>query len=252
VSRQKGISAEKQVSRQATHTEMPRIADALDRKSLDELRILAKNAQLPGYSRLRKAELIAHIQTVDESKLQTLLFPTWWQTYHTHVYGVITVAGVFLSVAFFLWPANNAIDSQRQAPANSERRTVESPISFADYARLRPSEKQSLFSGRIGEQFVWEGFLAETNGFEPGSLTGVPYDTPVSIEIEPTSSSSPQFTAVCHFGEILPTDSGIELALQLHLLTIGQRIRLSGELAGSPEEPVLKDAFLEAVFPVGE
>tara|TARA_R110002072_G_C7978996_1_gene536136 strand:+ start:160210 stop:160905 length:696 start_codon:yes stop_codon:yes gene_type:complete len=231
---------------------MQRIADALDRMSLDELRILAKNAQLTGYSGLRKADLIAHIQTVGESRLQTLLFPTWWQTYNNHVYGVITVAGVLLSVAFFLWPASNAIDASKQAPAKSERSTIESPISFADYARLRPSEKQSLFTGRIGEQFVWEGFLAGTIGFELGSLTGVPYDTPVSIEIEPTSSSSPQFSAVCHFGEILPTDSGIELALQLHLLTIGQRIRLSGELAGSPEVPILNDAFLEAVFPVGE
>lgn len=226
--------------------------EALERMSVDELRTFAKKLQLVGYTKLPKADLIAHIQTADEANLQRQLFPTWWQTCHNHVYGLASVIGVLLSVAFFAWPSDDTQKPLQQNSGNPERRAVEKPIAFADYAALPPLEKESLFQQRIGDQFVWEGFLAKTFGFELGSLTGVPYETPVSIEIRPTTASSPQLSAIIDFGEILPTDSGIELALQLHLLTIGQRIRLSGELDGSSETPVLKDAFLEAVFPAGE
>ena len=65
---------------------------------------LAKKHQMTGYSGLRKADLIAHIRTADDGRLQLQIFPTWWQTYHNHVYGVVSVFGVLLSVVFFVWP----------------------------------------------------------------------------------------------------------------------------------------------------
>lgn len=227
-------------------------SEVLERMSLDELRILAKKLRLSGCSGLRKADLIAHIQSSDAAALQRQLYPTWWQTHHNHVYGVVTVVGVLLSIVFFTWPTRDASEEVSLNYNTAPHRTVEKPIAFGDYAALTPADKQSLFRRRNGEQFVWEGFLSKTVGFELGTLTGVPYDTPVSIEIKPTRSSSPQLSAECQFGEIQQTDSGIELAIQLNWLTLGQRIRLSGELGGEPERPVLKDAFLEAVFPVGE
>jgi hypothetical protein len=226
--------------------------EILEQMSLDELRTLARRLGLSGYSSRRKTELVALIRSVDSALLQKHLFPTWWQCYHNHVYGAVTVIGFVLSIAFFIWPTTETPTTARQPKDALGRPTVEQPIRFADYAALPPSEKQSLLRERIGEQFIWEGFLATTSGFELGTQTGVPYDTPVSIEIVPTTSATPQLRAECRFGEIHPTDSGVELAIQLNWLSPGQRIRVAGLLAGNPEEPVLHDAWLEAVFPVGE
>lgn len=145
--------------------------------------------------------------------------------------------------------------SAKRSPPFTEHppiRTVEKPIAFPYYVAMPPSQKESLFERRKGEQFVWEGFLSNVNGFKLGSLKGVPHDTPVSIQIKPTQSSSPQIFAECQFGEIGEGDSGLLLAVQLNTLTIGQRVRVSGALNGVPEKPVLKDAILQAVFPVGE
>jgi len=231
---------------------MQEIAEVLERMSLEKLRAVAKKLALSPYSNLRKSDLVAHIQASDHARLKKELFPTWWNKHHNHVYGTVSVVGVLLSIVFFAWPTHNASNTGHKLHANQPRRTIEMPIAFADYTAMTPAEKRSFFHRRSGEKFVWEGFLSATIGFELGTLTGVPYDTPVSIEITPTQSLSPQITTECQFGELPPTDSGIELAIQLHLLTIGQRIRLAGELGGVPEQPILKDAWLEAVFPVGE
>lgn len=237
---------------------MRNISDVLGKKSLTELRAIAKKLNLSGFSHLRKADLIARLQTVDELVIREQLFPTWWQKHHNHAYGTISVLGVALSIAFFLWPTDydlqRSTESHLQIVVNENPRTqtIEKPISFGDFASLSPEEKDRLFESRKGQEFVWEGFLAKTIGFELDTLTGVPFDTPISVAIKPTQSRSPQIIARCDFGEIVSTDSGVELALQLHLLEIGQRIRLSGKLGGTPEIPILHEAFLEAVFPVGE
>jgi len=231
---------------------MEDVVSALDRMSLDELRLLAKQLRLGGYSNIRKAELIALIRSSDSKALRRRLFPTWWERFHNHVYGVASVAGVILAIAFFAWPNADSPKSGSSVNQHASVRTVEKPIGFADYAAMPPAEKQSLFESRYGDQFVWEGYLSKTIGFELGTLTGVPYETPVSIQITPTRSRSPQIATECSFGEIVATDSGIELAVQLSWLTIGQRLRLSGQLGGTSENPVLKDACLEAVFPLGE
>ena len=231
---------------------MQSTSEALEQMSLDELRTLARRLRLSKYSGLRKSELITLIEANGEANLQKHLFPTWWQQYHNHVYGVVTVLGLILSIIFFAWPTSDAPIAARQLQNIATRRTVEQPIGFADYAAMLPSEKQELLRDRSGEQFIWEGFLAKTIGFELGTLTGVPYDTPVSIEIVPTSSATPQLRAECRFGDIQPTDSGIELAIQLNWLSRGQRIRVAGVLSGTPKQPVLNEAWLEAVFPVGE
>jgi hypothetical protein len=231
---------------------MQEVTEALKRMSIDELRTLCKRLGLSGYSSLRKSDLIELIAGADPSRLRGYLFPTWWEKHHNHVYGVVSVLGVVLSIAFFAWPTGDDGAPAELTTQNATIRTIEMPIAFADYAAMTPKEKTSLFQERVGERFVWQGYLANTIGFELDTLTGVPYETPVAIQIRPTQSPSPQLVAEIQFGELLPTDSGIELALQLDGLTIGQRIRLSGRLDGKPEAPVLKDAFLEAVYPVGE
>jgi Rho termination factor, N-terminal domain len=228
------------------------VIQALEGMSIDELRILAKRLGLSGYSGLRRADLIKHIEASDGTALQKQLFPTWWQTYHNHVYGFVSVVGLVLSIIFFVWPGGTVPDNRQTPHQNLSVRTVEKPIAFADYAAMPPAEKESLFNRRNGEQFVWEGFLSNVMGFNLGSLEGVPYDSPVSIQIKPTRSFSPQISAECQFGEIGEGDSGVLLAVQLNTLKIGQRVRISGVLGGLAERPILKDANLEAFFPVGE
>jgi Rho termination factor, N-terminal domain len=224
----------------------------LEGMSIDELRILAKRLGLSGYSGLRKADLVKHIGASDGVALQKQLFPTWWQTYHNHVYGFVSVFGLVLSIVFFAWPSGTIPDTKPPSHSNSLIRTVEKPISFSDYAAMPPSEKESLFNHRNGQQFVWEGFLSDTIGFELGLLEEVPDDKPIGIQMKPTQSSSPQIVAECQFGEIGGGDSGLLLAVHLRTLTIGQRVRISGVLGGVAERPILMDANMEAFFPVGE
>ncbi|MDR4463128.1 MAG: Rho termination factor N-terminal domain-containing protein [Nitrospira sp.] len=228
------------------------INQEMEGMSLDELRILAKRLGLSGYSGLRKADLIKNIQESDATALQKQLFPTWWQTYHNHVYGSMSVVGLVLTVLFFVWPAGTVPVAKPTAHLNLPIRTVEKPISFSDYAAMPPAEKEALFKHRIGQQFVWEGFLSDTIGFELGLLEEVPEDKPISIQIKPTQSSSPQIFAECQFGEIGGGDSGVLLAVHLKTLTIGQRLRISGVLDGMAESPILKAANMEAFFPIGE
>jgi Rho termination factor, N-terminal domain len=220
--------------------------------SIDELRMLAKRLKLSGYSSLRKADLIKYIGASDAIALQKQLFPTWWQTYHNHVYGFASVIGLILTVLFFAWPGSTVPDSRQTLNQNPPIRTVEKPIAFSDYVAMPPTERESLFKQRNGEQFVWEGFLSNVIGYELGSLEGVPHDAPVSIQIKPARSPSPQILAECQFGEVGEGDSGVLLAIQLNTLTVGQRIRISGVLGGVAERPILKDANLEAFFPIGE
>jgi hypothetical protein len=198
--------------------------------SIDELRIFAKRLGLSGYSSLRKTDLIKHIGASDSTALQNHLFPTWWQTYHNHVYGFVSVFGLLLSIVFFAWPGGTDSNNRLSPHQSLSIRTVEKPIAFADYATMPPAEKESLFKRRNGERFIWEGFLSNVTGFKLGSPEGVPYDSPVSIHIKPLRSSSPQILAECQFGEIGGGDSGALLSVQLSTLTIGQRIRISGTL----------------------
>lgn len=235
--------------------DMSDVSARLECMSMPELLVVAKKLRLTGCSNLRKDDLVARILRSDTNPLRQLLFPGWWNTHYNHVYGIITVFGVILSIVFFVWPFD--VYSAAGSPANWTQvirsvPTIEKPINFTDYVAMPPTERQAFFQSRMGEQFVWEGYLKETIGFESGSLTGVPYDTPVAIRITPSRSPTPQLTAKCDFGELSPTDSGIELGFQLHILNVGQRIRVSGQIAGTADAVVLEDAFLEAVFPIGE
>lgn len=112
--------------------------------SIDELRMLAKRLRLSGYSSLRKTDLIKYIGASDAIALQKQLFPTWWQTYHNHVYGFASVVGLVLTVVFFAWPGNTVSDNRQTLNQAPSIRTVEKPIAFSDYAAMPPAEKELL------------------------------------------------------------------------------------------------------------
>ena len=231
------------------------VVTTLEKMPLDELRLLSRRLRVSGYSTLRKVDLINHLASADQNALRSYLYPSWWDKYHNHVYGVVTVIGVILTIAFFVWPNTHDVLSQQMSAESSSNRVVpiiENPISFGDYSAMTPDDRQALFNSHIGKQFVWEGYLSRTIGFEVQTLTGVPFETDVSLQITPFRSTTQQLYAEFRFGELLPTDSGYELASRLDLLIMGQRLRLSGRLDGTPDTPIFQGAFFEAVFPFDE
>ena len=165
------------------------------------------------------------------------------------------VIGLLLSVVFYFWPATEDLASTSDAKIGRARRVVtsiETPIRFADFAVLPPSERTALVNRYRGKRTVWEGFLSETIGFELAPGSDVPMDKPLGIRITPTGNALPQIAVECRIGELVGGDAGLENGMRLHLLSLGQRVRMSGELQGDGDHPVLEDAFLEAEWPVGE
>jgi len=113
------------------------IRATLERKSLGELRILAKKLALSGYSSLRKADLIDYLTATDPEALSRLLFPNWWAAHHNHVYGAITILGVALAVAFFVWQQlenSRPTATEKLGPSTRIVTSIETPIRFADFA----------------------------------------------------------------------------------------------------------------------
>ena len=87
------------------------IRDKLEEKNKDELKLLAKNLRITGYSNLNKIELVNFILKSDIKKLEQEIYPSWWHTYHNHVYGVVTVLALVLSVIFYFIPLTKKIET---------------------------------------------------------------------------------------------------------------------------------------------
>lgn len=222
--------------------------EVLKGKTVDELRVLARKLALTGCSNLNKQDLVARIAQADTHALKAELFPTWWQTYHNHVYGAVSVLGVALSIIFFILPLTH----DKHVPTRPTLRTVESPISFYDFSASTPTEKESLVTEFHGQEVTWEGYVVKFSGYDPNSIHGFRFDKDVSLFIAPTEADAPQVHAECNFGVVVSTDWGVELAQRFNLMEIGQRVRCSGQLDGTSENPVLREAYLLAVFPPGE
>jgi len=78
------------------------IRSTLSAKPRDELNVIARRLRITGYRRLTKADLIAKLLVVDETALGRCLNVTWWDRYQNHVYGLASVFGVILTIAFYL------------------------------------------------------------------------------------------------------------------------------------------------------
>lgn len=233
-----------------------RIEAELSRKSANELRQLAKSLGLSGLGKIRKHELLERIKKCEPGLLQQLIIPTWWQKNHNHFWGATGVAigvlGLVVSVAIAIFQSHQSrqelsasVGKTRRVPSDS----IESPVRFSDFSAMNESERQVLFDLWKGKTITWEGYVCSIEGFEPGGLYGIPSGTNATIRIAAIDEDSNCLIAECRFGEIVPTDSGVELASRLYVLESGQRVRVRGVLQGTVGSPVLDDAWLEGMFP---
>lgn len=85
--------------------------DLLEHKLRDELNIIARKLRITGYRSLRKDDLVSAILKCDEQLVRRSLSVTWWDRYHNHVYGVVTVVALVFSIVVFavswMFPADD-------------------------------------------------------------------------------------------------------------------------------------------------
>lgn len=77
--------------------------------SCDELRVLAKELGVKPFRGLRKEELIEALLNLEGDGLARRLMgtstaPTWWGTYHNHVYGLATVVALLFGLYAYFYP----------------------------------------------------------------------------------------------------------------------------------------------------
>lgn len=83
----------------------PRVPDLnqeLNSKLRDELNLIARKRHVAGYRSKSKPELIAARLQLGEATVRKSLNITWWDRYHNHVYGVVTIIGCLLAIIPFL------------------------------------------------------------------------------------------------------------------------------------------------------
>ena len=75
------------------------LRDQLTKKPKRELQSLAKKLEISRFSSLDKGELI--IQLMLHPRISHVLNPSWWQRYHNHVYGAVTILGLLVALIAF-------------------------------------------------------------------------------------------------------------------------------------------------------
>lgn len=104
---------------------------ALESKTRAELNGIAKKLRISGYTRPNKSELIDHILEVDSPKLKRILFPTWWDRYHNHLYGTASIVGVLLAILFFFFPNGSSQPNDKPTVSNKPIASIGKLPSFA-------------------------------------------------------------------------------------------------------------------------
>jgi hypothetical protein len=85
------------------------LRDELNRRSLDELRIIAGKLKIKGRRKLaNQQKLVAAILACDEAQVRQAARITWWNRYHNHFYGTAGVTALILGVVFYLYPLPQA------------------------------------------------------------------------------------------------------------------------------------------------
>lgn len=123
-----------------TQTKVPDVASRLRAMSCDELRVLAKELGVKPFRGLRKEELIEALLKLDGDKLARRVngaakAPSWWGTYHNHVYGLVTVVALLFGLYAYFYPL------LPQPPKNPTPQSI-----LAAMRSLAPGDREAYFN----------------------------------------------------------------------------------------------------------
>ena len=79
-----------------------RLEKTLHSMNVRQLKEVAKDVGIEGFSNLKKQELIERLSS--NPSVPELVNPSWWSTYHNHVYGGATILALAASIVFYLMP----------------------------------------------------------------------------------------------------------------------------------------------------
>lgn len=181
------------------------LKQALQGKTRDDLHVIAKRLRIEGYRKLKKVDLISVILSArDESQLRKVLSVSWWDRYHNHVYGTVSVLGVLLTIVFFALqyftvsvpsedissvenvadiatPARLAVSS---VPEGYLPLTLEQLLAEVGNDDLTSLQRNSLKDGYVGSSVQWRGTV---QGVSP--LRANDPESDILLLISPVSSS---------------------------------------------------------------
>ena len=101
------------------------LTESLQRKSRDELNVIAKGLRIPRFRKKNKDDLVAAILSNDPQKVANAIKMSWWHRYNHHVYGVASVLGVVLAVAFYVWSTSSTSSGENLGNRTSEDSRVQ-------------------------------------------------------------------------------------------------------------------------------
>ena len=164
-------------------TQNSELRQSLEAKSRDDLNIIAKRLRVSGYRRLKKPDLVASILREDRTLLLRHLSISWWDRYHNHVYGGITVLGLVLTVVQMMplertssknlpavlptEPMGNGASGSLLRPTITPEGylpiTMEQMLDEVANEKLTALQLDSLKKGYVGKTIQWIGTVRDVS-----------------------------------------------------------------------------------------
>ena len=88
------------------------IKNILESKLRDDLNIIARKLRITGYRKFIKDDLVSSIMKCDEQRVRRALSVTWWDRYHSHVYGLATIIALVLAIVFYVFPYKSPVPNK--------------------------------------------------------------------------------------------------------------------------------------------
>jgi hypothetical protein len=155
------------------------LRQALASKTRDELNVLGRRMSIANYRRLTKEQLVETLIAVPSLPKQMRI--SWWDLHHNHVYGLASVLGLVLGVAFYFWPlivppvvARNKVaqfNRYGSLSLNLERRNALQNKTFAAWIARTQTLKQRYSTDQLPSKSEYEDFILQFTEFAEATFT---------------------------------------------------------------------------------
>jgi hypothetical protein len=155
------------------------LRQALASKTRDELNVLGRRMSIANYRRLTKEQLVETLIAVPSLPKQMRI--SWWDLHHNHVYGLASVLGLVLGVAFYFWPlivppvvARNEVaqfNRYGSLSLNLERRNALQNKTFAAWIARTQTLKQRYSTDQLPSKSEYEDFILQFTEFAEATFT---------------------------------------------------------------------------------